>query len=123
MKISALARETARAALDLPDDVAPDYPFTSDGCSGLMSWLWWTVFGHGPPWEGCCVTHDRAYWMGGTREERRAADRRVRECVAARGYPVIGWIMEKAVRIGGGPWWPTHYRWGYGWRWPRGYTR
>jgi hypothetical protein len=25
------------------------------------------------------------------------------------------------VRVGGSPYWPTRFRWGYGWPWPRGY--
>jgi hypothetical protein len=25
------------------------------------------------------------------------------------------------VRVGGSPYWPTKFRWGYGWSWPRGY--
>jgi hypothetical protein len=121
MKLAVAARDIVRETLEIPPENTPDYPFTTDGCSGMMSWLWWTLFGEGPPWEGCCIAHDRAYWMGGTAEQRRVADRQLRECVAAKGYPFVGWIMEKGVRLGGGPLWPIHYRWGYGWRWPRGY--
>ena len=99
----------------------PDYRFSSDGCSGLMSWAWRTVTGHGPPWEGCCVVHDRAYWAGGTWADRRAADRRLRQCVAANGHPLWAWLMWAGVRIGGTPYLPTAWRWGYGWHWPHGY--
>jgi hypothetical protein len=109
----------------------PDYRFSSDGCSGLMSWAWQTVTGHGPPWEGCCVVHDRAYWAGGTRAARRETDRKLRACVIAkaREYALIGqclivvlaWLMWAAVRVGGGPYLPHSYRWGFGWHWPRGY--
>jgi hypothetical protein len=111
----------------------PDYRFSSDGCSGLMSWTWWTLTGHGPPWEGCCVVHDFRYWQGGTRRDRREADRALRECVLAKAqdYALIGcflvrclaWLIWAAVRIGGGPHLPRTYRWGFGWRYPRGYER
>jgi hypothetical protein len=30
--------------------------------------------------------------------------------------------MLAGVRVGGSPYWPTRYRWGYGWPWPRGYA-
>lgn len=138
----------------------PDYRFSSDGCSGGMSWIWRTVFGVPPPWEGCCVVHDWHYWQGGTRADRRDADRELRRCVAlcAREYgwggPVVtmlAWAMWAGVRVFGGPWtapvligfvftpallsghdviavgilsfalMSLRYRWGYGWRWPRGY--
>jgi hypothetical protein len=111
----------------------PDYRFSSDGCSGGMSWAWRAVTGRGPPWEGCCVTHDRAYWAGGTRDDRRAADRALRRCVIATAceYALMGerliialaWLIWAAVRIGGVPWLPTRYRWGFGWHYPRGYDR
>lgn len=110
----------------------PDYRFSSDGCSSPFSWLWWKLFGHGPPWEGCCVLHDFAYWRGGTRGDRWLADRRLRCCVMAKAreyalagqclITVIAWIMWAGVRLGGGPYLPVHWRWGYGWRWPHGYN-
>ena len=110
----------------------PDYRFSSDGCSGGMSWLWRALSGLAPPWEGCCVVHDWHYWQGGTRQDRREVDRDLRRCVIAKGrdYALVGqcltwlvaWIMWTGVRLAGGPYLPVHWRWGYGWRWPRGYT-
>jgi len=29
--------------------------------------------------------------------------------------------MLAGVRVGGTPYLPTRFRWGYGWPWPRGY--
>ena len=29
--------------------------------------------------------------------------------------------MYIGVRIGGPPWYPVPFRWGYGWDWPHGY--
>ena len=50
-------------------------PFTTDGCSGGLSDVWRVVADRfpafaeahrqAPPWEGCCVIHDRAYHAAG----------------------------------------------------------
>lgn len=95
----------------------PLRPFTTDGCS---------VFPDGLPnhrelWLRCCTEHDRSYWLGGTYDERRTADRRLRRCVAAVGEPAIAELMLRGVRVGGSPWLPTPFRWGYGWPYGRGY--
>jgi len=42
-------------------------------------------------------------------------------CVAHVGEPGIAALMLAGVRVGGSPYWPTRFRWGYGWPWPRGY--
>ncbi|KUJ81585.1 hypothetical protein AWR36_013665 [Microbulbifer flavimaris] len=92
-------------------------PFTSDGCS---------VFPDGTLdqqelWLSCCTAHDLAYWKGGTYEERLLADQALRQCVASVGEPEIGALMLAGVRVGGSPFLPTEFRWGYGWTFPRGY--
>lgn len=102
--------------------IIPDYPFTTDGCSGGMTAGWKLVFRQDPPWNECCVTHDRAYWRGGTRAERRTADRELMKCVTENGHPVFALLMWLAVRVGGHPLLPLSWRWGYGWRWPRSYA-
>ena len=127
-------------------------PFTTDGCSGGMSAIWERVaefvpeFAHRsgqlPPWENCCVTHDRAYHNAGgakTAEDsasaRVAADEALRSCVASVSGPeaeqmisgydmteeeadlafkVIGDAMYRAVRLGGVPCSGLPWRWGYG---------
>jgi hypothetical protein len=126
--------------------------FTTDGCSGGMSGLWtftaerYPAFAEahedGPPWEDCCVTHDRAYHTGGADPDpeasyaaRVAADEELRRCVAATAsdrdqvlrelygvteaqvrlvYKAIGAAMFQAVRLGGGPCTGLPWRWGYG---------
>ncbi len=95
----------------------PLRPFTTDGCSS---------FPDGTPsqpnaWHDASVIHDIAYWRGGTFRERRAADLKLHDDVAARGYPRTSRWMYAGVRLGGGPWWPAKSRWGYGWPWGRGY--
>lgn len=94
-------------------------PFTTDGCSlfpdrSLIS---------NDDWCDCCIAHDLAYWRGGTAEERADADRQLRDCVArATGNTRLAELMYAGVRTGGGPYFLTTYRWGYGWPWGRGYT-
>ncbi len=127
-------------------------PFTTDGCSGGMSEMWsWMAqqfpeFAQAhddlPPWQGCCITHDRAYHnAGGTStpeasfDARLVADEELRACVQAtaqtRGaeltrlyglgpdqvamaYDAIAAAMFRAVRLGGGPCSGLPWRWGYG---------
>jgi len=92
----------------------PPLPFTTDGCSGGMSWLWRKLFGKPPPWEGACIAHDQAYWRGGSLAQRRVADKALCIGVVKRGYPLTGALMYYGVRLGGVPWLPTSWRWGYG---------
>jgi len=94
----------------------PSKQFTTDGCSGGMSIFWRAVFRKPPPWESDCIDHDRAYWAGGSAEQKKAADIRLAEAVRRRGYPIIAKAMYYAVRIGGVHWLPTAWRWGYGYR-------
>jgi hypothetical protein len=123
--------------------------FRSDGCSGGMSAAWSYLSdtlpefvryaGEKPPWEHCCVAHDRDYWRGMTQNgfvEREQSDARLRDCVRATGersgaeitetlglpqQEVIDMInltselMYQAVRLGGGPCTGFPWRWGHGW--------
>lgn len=127
-------------------------PFVTDGCSGGLSAGWEFavrhvpalagIHGDHPPWEHCCVAHDRVYHAapGADAEEsfhaRRAADAAMRACVLAEGqarkatliedygvsggtvdllYDGIAGAMYRAVRLGGAPCTPLPWRWGYGW--------
>jgi len=128
--------------------------FTTDGCSGGLTIGWEHLAGriasfqkqHGtqPPWEDCCVAHDRRYHTGGpgkvTASEslrlRREADLELQVCVMETGaqrapvlskeyglsvdhvaalYDVVAELMYRAVRIGGVPCSGLPWRWGYGW--------
>ena len=91
--------------------------FVSDGCSHFPE----GTHEHKDLWLRCCLEHDKHYWQGGTRDQRRAADLALRECVRQVGEPVIAEIMLRAVRVGGSPYWPMRFRWAYGWPYPRGY--
>jgi len=92
-------------------------PFTSDGCS---------LFPDGTIkkqnlWLHCCIAHDIDYWQGGTKDQRLASDKRLRSCVARVGKSGIATLMLAGVRVGGTPYLPTSFRWGYGWTYPRFY--
>lgn len=128
--------------------------FSTDGCSGGLSAGWAYLVSvipgardtHGdlPPWESCCVAHDRMYHRAGVGvttkigsfEARKGADLALRSCVLATGaertpnlakeygltdeqvralYESIAALMYRAVRIGGMPCSGLPWRWGYGW--------
>ena len=124
-------------------------PFASDGCSGGLSASWQglartlpgfaALLGELPPWEHCCVAHDRAYWRGDTVDgyrQRLASDQALHACVVETGgaesqrlaerlgvstreveeaFAVIAAAMFRAVRLGGGPCTGLPWRWGHGW--------
>jgi len=92
-------------------------PFTSDGCSSFPD----GTFEQSQLWLRCCVAHDYAYWQGGTFDERLQADKALRSCVAQVGEPEVALLMLAGVRVGGTPFLPTSYRWGYGWSYPKFY--
>ena len=92
-------------------------PFTTDGCSAFPD----GTLEHKSLWIECCIRHDLAYWKGGTYQQRLDADQSLKTCVAKVGEPEIAQLMLAGVRVGGSPYFPTTYRWGYGWPYPRGY--
>jgi hypothetical protein len=55
----------------LPNRSADPGPFTSNGCSGFRE----------AKFFGCCYTHDFAFWAGGNRDDRRRADKQLRQCL------------------------------------------
>lgn len=91
-------------------------PFTTDGCSGGVSWFWKTILKRVLPWENACVKHDKKYWRGGTKDMRKAADLVLFQEVTKSGYPNCAILMFVAVRLFGSPW-----RWGFGYEYGHGY--
>ena len=95
------------------------HDFTSDGCS---------LFPDGNMkdralWCDCCLTHDIAYWQGGTKEDRKHADEVLRDCVLQNtGSKAQADMMYNGVRAGGHPAFLTWYRWGYGWKYGKAYA-
>ncbi len=124
-------------------------PFQTDGCSGGMSDGWRFLadlfpwfherFDNKPPWETCCIAHDRAYWRGEADNgymKRKQADHELKACVVETGislsaelagqfgtssqdiekaFETAGGLMYQAVRIGGKPCTGLPWRWGFGW--------
>lgn len=93
-------------------------PFHSDGCSR---------FPDGTPeqptlWRHCCAAHDAAYWAGGTEAQKRLADQQLAQCVSDAGQAGVARLMLTGVAVGGQPFWPTPFRWGFGWPQGRGYA-
>lgn len=150
----ALEMPAHRVLIDtIADDGAEMAPFETDGCSGGLSGVWRLVSAQlpdfaaahqaAPPWESCCVTHDRAYHditgaqdatasydarlqadaalrscvvqTGETRKARLAAHYEVDVATVEQAYQVIAESMYLAVRFGGGPCSGLPWRWGYGW--------
>jgi hypothetical protein len=92
-------------------------PFETDGCSHFPD----GTLNDQSSWLSCCTRHDVAYWRGGTSAERKEADQALEACVEDVRNQALGRVMYRGVRAGGHPWWPTSYRWGYGWAYGRGY--
>lgn len=91
------------------------YPFTTDGCSRFPD----TLFGD-PKWLICCEVHDVAYWAGvGGEKGRSKADAELFACVSKKTKGALGALMWTGVRAATlqntSRWFPSEYRWGYGW--------
>jgi hypothetical protein len=81
--------------------------FKTDGC---------TLFPDGD-YKNCCVSHDLAYFNGGTLRERLRADNVLFKCVANKKgwwHKIVAPVMWTGVRIGGVSFLPTPFRWGFG---------
>jgi len=93
--------------------------FTSDGCSSFPD----GTYSQQNLWLACCDKHDFDYWKGGTFDERLASDQALEMCVAKVGEPQVAALMLAGVRVGGTPYLPTSFRWGYGWSYPKLYGK
>jgi len=92
--------------------------FSSDGCSQFPD----GTFTQENLWCDCCISHDIAYWQGGSRKQKKQADQKLRACVLNKtGSILLADTMYYGVTFGGSPVFPTWYRWGYGWRYGRGF--
>jgi hypothetical protein len=105
------------ALLSLPSLADELKPFKSDGCSSFPN----GTLEQKELWLSCCQKHDFDYWKGGTYKERLDSDKALESCVSKVGEPEIALLMLAGVRVGGTPFLPTNFRWGYGWPYPRFY--
>src|SRR5438105_15626174 len=75
-------------------------PFSTDGCSLFPDR---SLIGN-EDWRRCCVTHDLAYWRGGTSDARLNADLELKACVKQRaGKEALAKLLLDGVRVGVGP--------------------
>ena len=86
-------------------------PFTSDGCSAFPD----GTIAQKDLWLECCQQHDFDYQL------RLNSDKQLKAFVMQVGEPTIAALMLVGVRVGGTPYLPTSFRWGYGWSYPRLY--
>jgi len=109
--MSVLTLSACATTLELKD-------FRTDGCSLFFDKSPFS----GKNWLECCYKHDLAYWRGGTEEERKRSDIELKECVYEKTQDAnLAELMYYGVRAGGSAYFPTWYRWGYGWTFNRGY--
>lgn len=103
----------------------PDKKFKSDGCSGNFSKGWKMIFKVLPPFENCCYEHDIEYHYGSGEnatfvenfKERLEVDINFFKCIWNNSTcgKFCSVPMFLAVRLFGGAYWPSSYRWGFGW--------
>lgn len=102
-----------------PSASAAIKPFESDGCSCVPDGP------HSDPdrWTPACEEHDRTYWAGGSHRDRLNADRKLKASIKKSGHPFVSEIYFIGTRFGGSPYFPTPWRWGFGYPWPRAYQK
>lgn len=89
-------------------------PFFSDGCPHILGAL---SYPKEDQWKLCCIEHDKAYWKGGSLEERQKADSDLHACITERGSPDAARLIHYSVRSAQKN--PQSLPWGYGWILPR----
>lgn len=89
-------------------------PFSSDGCPLVAENI---SYPHEDQWRLCCIEHDKAYWKGGSQEQRQKADSDLQACITERGSPEAARLVYYSIRS------PqkgnSTLPWGYGWMIPR----
>ncbi|MBT3585080.1 MAG: hypothetical protein HN509_09240 [Halobacteriovoraceae bacterium] len=51
-------------------------------------------------WAHCCIKHDLAYWVAGTRKVRKEVDKRLKSCVTEVAGKARGRLMYTGIRLG-----------------------
>lgn len=90
-------------------NIRPFNPDQSDGCT-----LWPDGWFGKDSWRWACVKHDEAYYYGGGYLARLTADVELLFDVTKTGHPCVAVVMFCGVRLFGGPYFKTRFRWGYG---------
>ncbi len=87
-------------------------PFTTDYCTGYPE----GTLAQPGLWSKCCVEHDLYLWAGGSKNDRKQTDQRLRKCVAATGASLHSQLIYLGVRLGSYS--PLKFKgkdWGNGW--------
>lgn len=79
-----------------------------------MSYLWKRITGREEPWQRDCIYHDKAYWKGGTKEDKKNADLCLGLAVFEMGYPWWAFLMYLIITVFGSGYLPFPWRWGFG---------
>lgn len=91
----------------------PTHRFTQDGCTLFFDSFLWLDF------TQACLEHDIKYWLGGTEQDRLAADLALREQVIAAGP--LGSLFANSMFLAVRKYGESdivrkfHAHWGYGW--------
>jgi len=86
---------TIPSAAQAPVDRALPENYVSDNCS------WFPDGNYGD----CCVAHDKIYFFGGTKQERRTADDQLSLCVKGKASGCIAKMMWHGVPVCGEGFW------------------
>ena len=61
------------------------------------------------------MEHDKAYYLGGSKEDRYRADRELFNCIKKAGHPILARLYFYSVRVGGSPHFKqTKVSWAFG---------
>ena len=69
-------------------------PFITDGCTG------WIDGTRKYDWSHCCHKHDLQMWAGGSKANRKAADRELKQCIKKNSNGFHSFVMATGVWIG-----------------------
>ncbi|MCP4912383.1 MAG: hypothetical protein GY909_04635 [Oligoflexia bacterium] len=68
-------------------------------------------------WAHCCIKHDLAYWVAGTRDQRKLADKNLRSCVTEAAGKFQGNLMYYGIVVGHAS--PIKAKTAWGWAWDK----
>lgn len=90
--------------------------FSTDGCSQSPDSFLGKDIVH------CCVQHDIAYWLGGTKRQKEESDQELNLCISQKTNSMVGDAYKAGVSVGGSAGLRNTFRWGYGWDRLRDYS-
>lgn len=97
-------------------EVKIERAFLTDGCTG------WIDGTRKYDWSHCCEKHDLQMWAGGSKENRKKADKELKACIKEASNGFHAWVMGAGVFIGGlSPIKIESKKWGNAWGKNAGY--